>query len=226
MIPKNTMYSFLEWRALAEAGAFAISFPQLVSSTPDGDGRPVIVMPGFMCGPESTYILRITLEHKGYTVYDWGLGRNLGPNSTLDKSMVDLIHRVCGVHGEKVSLVGHSLGGLYSRIMANRFPDEVRQVITMGSPFCLKQDISEIKAIFKKVIGNTVIDIHPSDIEQMRETPQMPSTSIYTKTDGVVCWQACVDKSATECLEVSGSHCGLPHNRSAIKHILERLPTP
>ena len=186
-------------RALLEGLALAPSAPLLLGA-PRGDGHPVLVMPGFLAGDTSTHILRRYLESLGYAAHPWQLGRNLGPRENLRERLaarVDAIHREAG---RKLSLVGWSLGGIYAREIAKRRPDLVRQVVTMGSPF--------------------------ARVGRETEAPRdVPCTSIFTRTDGIVHWRSCLEPEAehTENIEVTGSHCGLGVNPLVLYAVADRL---
>src|SRR6476646_7178616 len=100
-----------------------------------GDGRPVLVLPGFAAGDGSTMALRWALRSRGYWVHAWGLGRNIGPTSRAIAGMRRRLEELQSTHGQHVTLIGWSLGGLYARILAREYPELVRQVITLGSPY-------------------------------------------------------------------------------------------
>ena len=129
-------YAFLEaGRAIGEMSLLPAAEVPL-SMAPDGDGHSVVVCPGFLTSDRSTSLLRRFIRSKGYNVYGWNLGRNLGPG--VEGANIDLLADwVIGVYRQsrrKVSLVGWSLGGVMARELAKRMPDVVRQVVTLGSP--------------------------------------------------------------------------------------------
>jgi pimeloyl-ACP methyl ester carboxylesterase len=123
----------LEGRALLELAALLPAYPFL-RRAPAGDGHPVLVLPGFMASDFSTRALRGFLRERGYRAHGWTLGRNLGPSPETAAAMVDQLHRLADRYGGRVSLVGWSLGGVYARELARRFPALVRQVITLATP--------------------------------------------------------------------------------------------
>ena len=106
---------------------------RLLSELPAGDGHPVMVLPGFLASDVYNGALRRFLASLGYAVHGWGLGRNLGPrDGTLDRlreRFEDLHNR----HGAPLTLVGHSLGGIFAREIAREYPGAVRQVPETGS---------------------------------------------------------------------------------------------
>ena len=124
----------LEWRAPWEFGATMLAGPWL-NQLPDGDGHPVIVFPGLMASDASTKPLRSFLERKRYTTYGWDRGSNLGPKEGVFEHCMELVRKLRRLHKRKVSLIGWSLGGVYAREVAKDLPKDVRQVITLGTPF-------------------------------------------------------------------------------------------
>jgi pimeloyl-ACP methyl ester carboxylesterase len=197
-------------RAVAELGAFGAALP-LLRLAPRGDGHPVVVLPGFMASDRSTRPLRWFLRDRGYHVHGWRLGANLGPTDHIIEGLDARLTRLREVHGgRKLSLIGWSLGGIYAREIARANPDGIRQVITLGSPFRLTDGDGS----------------HASG----REPPplRVPSTAIYSRTDGIAAGESCHDGHGEqrECVEVIGSHCGLGHHPAVLLVIADRLAQP
>ncbi|MEM7284285.1 MAG: alpha/beta hydrolase [Pseudomonadota bacterium] len=119
----------LETRAVGELYAHVFSYPWL-SMAPRGDGHPVLVLPGFLASGSSTFPLRHFLKRLGYKGHRWKLGRNLGPVGEIEKDVLVRLRELRERYGQKVSLIGWSLGGVYARELAWMAPDDVRQVIT------------------------------------------------------------------------------------------------
>src|SRR5881275_1272154 len=132
--PPSRTLMFLEGRALSELGAFVGALP-LLSLAPKGDGHPVLVLPGLVASDVSTRPLRGFLRNHAYAAHGWKLGRNQGYLRGLEQQIIDRIHDLRGRYGPKVSLVGWSLGGIFARQVAKLVPDDIRTVITLGSPF-------------------------------------------------------------------------------------------
>lgn len=214
-------------RALAELGSLAPAAP-LLALAPRGDGHPVMVLPGFVTSDISTAVLRRFLTGLGYEALPWDLGRNLGPKA-IGLTGEKLIARLAAVHaatGQRVSLIGWSLGGVMARQLSRRAPDAVRQVISLGSPFAGTPRATNVWRAYEVLTGQKIDD--KDTREQLRESataPPVPSTSIYTREDGVVAWQNCIEpKSAqTDNIEVHGSHCGLGVNPAVLYAIADRL---
>lgn len=218
-------------RAFAELVSLQGASP-LLSFAPQGDGHPVMVLPGFLAGGGTTGPLRRFLTSKGYETFCWGLGRNLGPlaigpEGELLQQRLESIHRKMR---RKVSLVGWSLGGVMARELAKRYPKYVRQVITLGSPFQGSPRANYAWRIYQSVTGQ---DIDPESMRDVFDNlaeppPGIPTTAIYSKGDGVVAWQTCVEKKTrlTDNIEVYASHCGLGVNPSVFFAIADRLALP
>jgi len=108
------VWTLLEGRWVFEAASY-YSMRPLLKRLPKGDGHPVIVFPGFMASKFSTRPIRTLLKDLGYTAYDWGLGRNLRFNDEVEAKMLELLKKTYEEHGQKVSLIGWSLGGVFAR---------------------------------------------------------------------------------------------------------------
>lgn len=214
-------------RALFELSSLAWTLPMLMAG-PRGDGHPVLVLPGFITGDGSTGILRRFLAAKGYDAHSWNLGRNLGPRA-IGREGEKLIARLEEVHaltGQKVSLVGWSLGGVMARLLANWRPDLVRQVITLGSPFAGSPKASNVWRTYEALTGDRIEGQTTKRLRQQGATPPpVPTTAIFTKADGIVAWQNCREGAGdtTDNIEVYGSHCGLGVNPAVLHAIADRL---
>ena len=130
----SLLLQMLESRALPELGAYAWLYPML-HLAPRGDGHPVLVLPGFLTTGAATFPLRHFLKILGYKGHRWKLGRNLGPIGYKEYEILQRVKELRHRYGKKVSLIGWSLGGLYARELAWLSPDDVRSVITLGTPF-------------------------------------------------------------------------------------------
>jgi pimeloyl-ACP methyl ester carboxylesterase len=222
----HPLLALLELRASTEFGAFAATAPAMAGLLPKGTGRTVLVLPGFMTGDTSTKPLRALLRRLGHDARGWDLGRNIGPTDDLLDGMVTLLDRLHRSNGS-VDIVGWSLGGLFGREMARVAPQAVRQVITLGSPFqTIGPGQSNAGAAFAALRHRH----SPGMVENRlpswaREPIPVPSTSIYTKSDGVVNWHQCLNRDLplVENVEVYGSHCGLGFNPAATFVIADRL---
>jgi hypothetical protein len=222
--PPSKTLMFLEGRAVHEFGAFLGALP-LLNLAPRGDGHPVLVLPGLVASDVSTKPLRSFLKGRGYAVSGWKQGRNLGLRDGVQDSMVDLLNEMYETHGRKVSLVGWSLGGLYARQLAKMMPERVRAVITLGSPFAGDPKSTNAWRIYEFASGKSAHDTDEHFGGSLADTPPVPTTAIFSRTDGVCAWQGCVEKSSSqsESIEVESSHCGMGHHPAVVYAVAERL---
>jgi pimeloyl-ACP methyl ester carboxylesterase len=214
---------------LLEMRAYFRTRAMLHRIVPRGDGHPVLIIPGFLAGDGSTRLLRSFLRERHYAVHRWELGRNL---IFSEERLVQLQQRVMELkrlHEVKVSLIGWSLGGLYAREIARSQPDAIRLVITLGSPFARNLKANNAHWLYRIISGHRADDLDPSLIRRMQEPPPVPTTAIYSRSDGIVAWQCCMERregAITENVRVRGSHCGLGHNSMALFVIGDRLAQP
>jgi pimeloyl-ACP methyl ester carboxylesterase len=220
------LLQLLEARAIPELGAFAYCYPFL-RMAPRGDGHPVLVLPGFLTTGASTFPLRHFLKVLGYKGHRWKLGRNLGPVGTKEYEILHRLKELRHRYGRKVSLIGWSLGGLYARELAWIAPDDVRMVITLGSPFRHHRSTS-VSWLYEDLTGQEEAHLDEVIRHRMDQPPPVPSTAIYSRSDGVVPWRASVERHGdrAENIRVEGSHCGLGHNPLVLWAIADRLAQP
>lgn len=215
----------LEWRAAWEYGALLAAQP-LLAGAPKGDGHPVLVFPGLVATDLSTRPLRQFLQSRGYAVYPWEHGRNLGLRAGVLEGCLARLKGLRRRHRRKVSLIGWSLGGIYARELAKLAPKEVRLVITLGTPFTGHPKATNAWRLYELVAGHRIgaPEIH----EPLRAPPPVPTTSIYSRSDGIVAWQCCVERAGplAENIEVEASHFGLGLNPAVLYAIADRLAQP
>jgi len=211
-------------RAALDLG-FYFATHKLLRNAPKGDGHPVLVAPGFMTSDRVTKILRKFLNDMGYQAKTWDLGINLGRPEYAYR----MLERVKEIHeetGQKVSIVGWSLGGVFAREVARLQPELVRQVITLGSPFVDILGDNNGRWFYDMLHGPNGISMDDQLLQNMAMPPSVPCTAIYTKDDGIVNWQHCIEQhedETTQNVQVAGSHCGLGHNPSVLYCVAERL---
>ncbi len=225
--PPSLGYLLLEGRALGELLTTYTVMPWLKRG-PRGDGHPVLVLPGFLASDTSTGPLRRFLKDCGYSSHGWKLGRNLGPRRGLEDRMLVRLEELRQRYDRKVSVIGWSLGGVYARLLANRGPDHARSVITLGSPFNAHSKANRSWKLFEWVSGTQIDGVDPETFEHIRQTPPVPTTSIFSVTDGVVAWRSSLDEEGplAENIQVPGSHLGLGANPLVLHVILDRLAQP
>jgi pimeloyl-ACP methyl ester carboxylesterase len=191
---------------------------------PSGDGHPVIVYPGLGASDISTLALRGFLARHGYTPYGWDQGFNLGPREGVIDQCTRQLEQVTLLHGTQASLVGWSLGGIYAREMAKECTDRVRCVVTLGTPFTGHPKATNAWRFYEMVSGHSPHD--ETLLAQVRKPPPVPTTSIFSKTDGIVAWQCSInppEHAHTENIEVHASHVGMGMNPMALYALVDRL---
>ena len=195
-----------------------------------GDGHPVVVYPGLGAGALTTSALRSHLENCNFLAHDWDGGVNTGPAAAFEDWLEPLAERVCALHerhGRKVSLVGWSLGGIYAREIAKACPSSVRQVVTLATPFASLGGANHAGTIFRMLGGDTS-QLTPALEKRLRERPPVPTTSIYSEADGVVCWRSCLQRGGrgVENIAVHASHLGMPTHPEVLRIVADRLAQP
>ena len=196
----------------------------------EGDGHPVIVYPGLGAGAFNTAQLRSHLSSCNFEVHDWDRGVNTGPEGHLDAWLPGLVEHVLELrerHGRRVSLVGWSLGGLYAREIAKCCPLAVRQVITLATPHRSVGDANHAGTLVKLMGGDTS-QLTPQLEARFARRPPVPTTSIYSETDGVVCWRGCLEEPEddVENIAVDTSHLGMPTHPDVLRIVADRLAQP
>lgn len=204
--------SFLFWRA------------RLADLEP-GQPHPVLVIPGFLASDSSTEPMRGLLQDMGYETHGWGLGHNIRVDARRIEQLAEVLVRIFEEKGEPVSIIGWSLGGVFARELARAMPDKVRMVISLGSPIDEDPRYSNVSPLFEAINGS-VDDLRRDAIPGHNRMPlPVPSTSVYTKSDGVVHWRGSLQHEGPEAenVEVWASHTGLGFNPSVMVLIANRL---
>jgi pimeloyl-ACP methyl ester carboxylesterase len=225
--PPSWLYLTEPARAVGEFGLLITSLP-LRQLLPVGDGHPVLVLPGLLADDDSTWTLRRILRDLGYRVHGWRLGRNLGPTAAtvtgLQTRLLDLQSR----YDSAVSVIGWSLGGIYARTLAHDTPSAVRQVVTLGSPIRMAHESqSRAGRAFNRYAHLHVVP-RELPLESGLDAVPVPATSIYSRYDGIVAWQACLDlpSARAENIAVVSSHLGFGHHPAVIWAVADRLAQP
>jgi pimeloyl-ACP methyl ester carboxylesterase len=217
-------------RAVVSAGALAAGLP-LLRLAPRGEPHPVLVLPGLMASDMSTVPLRRWLRGLGYPVVGWELGRNRGPTPQVVEALPGLVERLADRHGTPVSIVGQSLGGIFARRLALRVPRQVRQVVTLGSPFRLVERPGDdspgarVPQRYHHLHGSRRISSVRSGVAGPLP---VPSTSVYSRWDGIVDWRACLQDEGpgSENVAVHASHLGMGHDPAVLWVVADRLALP
>ncbi len=215
-------------RGLADLAALPLASPWLATA-PRGDGHGVLVLPGLLASDTSTLPLRRFLRLLGYDVRGWGLGRNRGPTEAVLEQLPRALADHFGRTGRAVSLVGWSLGGIFAREIARWVPRQVRQVITLGSPFASTDRWrNHADGPYRRLAYLHAPAGRLPSRAQVARPIQVPSTSVYSRQDGIVSWQACVEPETAlhENVEVRCSHLGFGVDPATLWLIADRLAVP
>ena len=224
--PPSLALLALEFRAPLEFGAVLPAWPALTRA-PASDGHTVLVFPGLSASDASTMPLRGYLGMLGYRTLGWSQGFNFGPRAGVLQTAKRDLERAFESSGRKVSLIGWSLGGIYARELAKEMPDLVRGVITLGTPFAGSPKSTNAWRIYELTSGREIEREHGQF--DLPGAPPVPTTSVYSRTDGIVAWQGSIqhpDHAETENIEVVASHIGLGLNPSAWWAVADRLAQP
>jgi hypothetical protein len=190
-----------------------------------GKGQLVMVVPGLLSSDISTVVLRKYLIKKGYQVLGWGLGINLGHLDVLPTFSKN-IQTLAKEQDQKISLIGWSMGGLFVREMSHQLPDYIGKVITIGSPFANVYAPNNARWVYDLL--NEETEANHLMAARLPQATSMPSVAIYSKSDGIVPWQACKESVDTELhrnIEVKSSHFGMGANPAVLTAILQSLQT-
>lgn len=215
-------------RAGIEASTLPLSLPLLMLRAPRGDGHRVMVIPGFLAGDRSTAVLRRFIKRLGYEALPWGLGRNNGGQAQHEQ-LIRHFEALVEESDEPISIVGQSLGGVYARELARLRPDPVRMVMTLGSPFgAFSRNSSHpfLLRLFENMAGVSAEEARRQRLTtDPRIAPPVPCTAIYSKSDGIVPWQSCIEylDSTSENVEVFSSHIGMGFHPHVLHVIGDRL---
>jgi pimeloyl-ACP methyl ester carboxylesterase len=221
--PPSLALLTIEGRGLLDIPALFAAAPFLATA-PRGQPHPVMVLPGLGADDRSTIAIRGFLNTLGYQVHGWGRGRNVRAPDTDLSAVARRVAMLRNDSGLKVSLVGWSRGGIIAREVARQIPAEVRMVITLGSPFAAP-GASNVRAIWRLLTGQKYEPPTPERVSRLAQPIPVPSTSIYTRADGVVAWRACLEEEGDlrENVEVNTTHIGLGFHAPALWVIADRL---
>ena len=191
---------------------------------PRRDGEPVLVFPGFGAGDASTFPLRSYLRWLGYQAEGWGIGTNRGDVPDLIPRVADLVEERAERAQRPVCLVGWSLGGYLAREAARERPAAVERVVTLGTPVVGGPKYTAVAAYYER--QGIDLDEIEAGVEERNAVPlKVPVTAIFSRSDGVVAWEACIDYHSrdVEHVEVDSTHIGLGLSPDVYRIVADRL---
>ncbi|MGD0850337.1 esterase/lipase family protein [Bradyrhizobium sp.] len=213
-----------EMRGIFEFNTSLLLSPLLMRAR-KGDGHPVLTLPGFLASDLSMAPMRRYLRELGYDAYAWKMGRNVGGVARMRAALRDRLAEIHASTGRKVSVVGWSLGGIFARDLALQAPEQVRCVVTLGSPFANDVRATNVTRLYEALSGEAVADDSELRKAIAGDLP-VPATSIYSRSDGIVNWRTCLQRPSdtAENIEVYlASHTGLGVNAAALWAVADRL---
>jgi pimeloyl-ACP methyl ester carboxylesterase len=217
--PSQLLYLTESFRAFFETlrGIFLL---WMTRKTNEGQGKVVMVIPGLLTSDISTTILRNFLKKKGFIVYGWELGTNFGNLEKLPL-LSEKIQTLSNKHNQKVNVIGWSMGGLFCREVCHQIPDFIHRIITLGSPFANLNAPNNAEWVYELLNDRSEVD--PKLISRLHLPTPMPSAAFYSKKDGIVPWEACMDSVVDEShknIEVVSSHFGMGANPTVLNAVL------
>lgn len=193
-----------------------------------GDGRPILVIPGLFMSDARTRILRRTIASWGYSVYGWQLGTNLAMRTIGEdgERLHARIAELAEIHGTPLTVIGFSLGGVMARLAAQRWPELVREVITLCAPYAGSPRATNLWRLYQWLTGEQVDTPEARALLAECAMPlNVPATAIWSRNDGLVSGVICHDPADPTCrsIEISTSHVGAPINPKVLRVIAQVL---
>ena len=203
-----------EWRGVGQAA---------------GDGRAVLLIPGYLAGDASLGVMTRWLRGLGYRTRKAGIRSNVDCSNAVCDALEERLARMADVSGERVGIIGQSRGGVVARALAKRRPDLVSGIVTLGSPNAGMLRVHPLVLGSVGVMGAlgtlrvphlfTLQCLYGDCCRSFRESAtstefpeEVGYKAIYSRNDGIVSWKACLDPAAGELIEVRSSHCGMAVN--------------
>ena len=204
-----------------------------------GDGRPVLLVPGYLAGDGSLGVMTKWLRGQGYRTRRAGIRANVDCSAAVCDGLEERLERMADITGQRVSIIGQSRGGIIARALAVRRPDLVAGIVTLGSP------VKGMLHVHPLVLGSVGVMaslgalrvphvftwscLRGECCRMFRDALMQPFpedvryVGVYSKRDGVVNWRACLDPEAEEHVEVSSSHCGMAVNSGVYRIVADTL---
>lgn len=217
-------------RSFCEAGAYFGAGPFL-SQAPKGDGHAIMVIPGLGVNDLTTKLMRLFFERCGYKVFGW----EQGINSRYDEDVIlELERRISDLFSRygKVSVIGQCFGGLYALKLAHAHPDMVRSVITLGTSTSDPLNADRVRWLYKLLNGQDQLNELDDNMSELSSdfpgAIPLPTTSIYSKTDGVIGWKRSVfdEIDQSESIPIVTSQLGMGLNPLVLWVVADRLAQP
>jgi pimeloyl-ACP methyl ester carboxylesterase len=184
------------------------------------DGQPVLVIPGFLCGDQTTFSLRRELARAGFRVHGWKQGWNLGAKPDTLHKLGERIESLG--HARPIVIVGWSLGGLFAREYARYHPEQVKAVVTLGSPFSGDPHQNRVWPLYERVAKHRV-DEPP--IPRITDKPPVPHLAIWSRRDGLIAPRAArgLEHERDEEVELRCHHMAFGVSKRAARDVVREI---
>jgi pimeloyl-ACP methyl ester carboxylesterase len=204
----------------------------------DGRGQPVLLIPGFLAGDDSLGIMTRWLRRTGHYTRKAGMRSNVGCSGGAVKAIERRLEELVERQGRRAAIVGQSRGGSFAKVIAHRRPDLVSGIVTLGSPVTdplaihplVRAQVFAVGALgtlgapglFRRACLNGECCAEFWELGRKPLPRGMGFVSVYSRSDGIVDWHACLDPSADH-VEVAASHIGMAVNADAYRAIAAAL---
>jgi triacylglycerol lipase len=206
---------------------------------PPGEGRPVLLVPGCMAGDRTLGTMAKWLRANGYWTRRAGIRANVGCSQDACERIEERLEALAARTGRRVAIVGQSRGGVLARVVAARRPDLVSGIVTLGAPTVGMLRVHPLVLVQVGLISalgtgrvpgllrmsclrGACCEPFRADLEA-RFPVGVRYVCVYSRSDGIVDWRACVDGAADELVEIDASHCGMAVNRGAYEQLARAL---
>ena len=200
-----------------------VRLPQTFAANDTAERPPVLVFPGIMSHDSATSLMRRTLSAAGYPAYRSNLGVVTGVSPEAFANAEERLDQIYRLHGEPVVLIGVSLGGLFARVLAQRWPEKVRLVMTLGTPFSGDRRANNAWRLYEALNRHSVDDPPLKDDPSLK--PPVKTIAIWSRTDGVIaaaCARGC-DGERDVAIEVPEKHFQFSASRRSIERVMATL---
>ena len=206
---------------------------------PDGRGRPALLIPGFLAGDTSLALMSDWLRRAGYRPSRTGMRVNANCGGAAVEGLERRLERAVEEQGQRAVVIGQSRGGSFAKVLACRRPDLVSGVLTLGTPQVDPVAVHPLVRLHVEAVSRLgslgapglfkrsclAGDCCASFWEEL--SGPLPSgvgfVSVYSRSDGIVDWRACLDPAADELVEISSTHCGMAVNPAAWRAVAAAL---
>jgi triacylglycerol lipase len=228
-----------ESRVAVEAAQLLRSPVWRGEGVPRGYGRPVLLVPGFLAGDGTLATMAKWLRANGYWTRRAGIRANIDCSERACDLLEERLEALAERTGRRVAIVGQSRGGVLARAVAVRRPDLVSGIVTLGAPTISMLRVHPLVLLHVGIVGAlgtgrvpglfSVRCLRGACCAQFRDDlaaafpDDVRYISLYSRTDGIVDWHACLDPAADELVEVRASHCGMAANRAVYEHVARAL---